>query len=209
MAYRALLLALVLLSAAASQALAWSGPFNESWNSKFAGAEFQQSYDDSGCPTTRIVEIWTGTQVVFLATDPQNKRFSWAQVYVYTVDCGGYRNDEIQLYADLTKKPANKKDVFELGEFVEDGSLRIHMPMVDLYGASHVVRINMTFQGGTPYLFTTAMSDFGKIWEYGVFYTYFTAKASLTIDNRLILKDVLSEPYAYGQEATYVASPTN
>ncbi|OGZ44864.1 MAG: hypothetical protein A3J54_00360 [Candidatus Ryanbacteria bacterium RIFCSPHIGHO2_02_FULL_45_13b] len=200
---RALLLLVSVLILTANSAFAWSGRVDYGWNNKISGAEFWQADGDPVCATTNVVQMWTGNQVLFDASNPPpNKKFSWLHISVYVRDCNGYTSDEMHLYADLSKKPADKKDVFTPEEFAQDGKLRVSMLMQDYYtGKSHNVRVNMMVRGGTLYLYSFETVE----WGYAVMYSFPTAEASLVVDNKPIMIEALSTPSSgYTEATTYV-----
>ena len=202
--YRRALLAIIgILFLTTNSALAWSGRVDSGWNNKISGAEFWKANNDPVCATTNVVQMWTGNQVLFDASNPPpNKKFSWLYISLYTRDCSGYTSNQMYLFADLMKKPADKNDKFTPEEFAQDGNLRVNMTMRDYYtGEFHKVRVDMTIRGGTLSLYTFETVD----WGYAIMYSFPTAEASLRVDNMPVLTDALSTPGSgYTEATTYV-----
>lgn len=206
--YRALLslvIGLFLTITTASSALAWSGQFDYSWNNKLVGGEFWQSDNDPACPTTNVVRIWTADQTLLIVNNPPNKNFSWLTIDMYTKDCSGHTN-QMYLYGDLTKRPADRNDAYNPEEFAQGGGLHVSMTMRDYYSDTlHKVHVNMTTKGGVPFRYTFETDLELHAYEYGVFYGFPTAKASLKINNRPILEDVLNTPFtSYSENVIYI-----
>lgn len=122
---------------------------------------------------------------------------------MYTKDCNGYTN-QMYLYGDLTKKPADKKDRLDPEKFAQGGGLHVSMTMRDYYSDTlHKVHVNMTTKGGMPFRYTFE-TDLEPAYEYALFYGFPTAKASLRVNNHPILEDVPNTPFtSYSEDATY------